>query len=92
MATEKRTALTIYKNEDKTNATISKFGKNLNLAYLAGKLDPCCHRDEVMQHIQKTMLRKNKANVLLTGPAGRCGSLLQLQRFLLLGRYYDPQS
>ena len=72
MATEKRTALTIYKNEDKTNATISKFGKNLNLAYLAGKLDPCCHRDEVMQLIQKTMLRKNKANVLLTGPAG-CG-------------------
>ncbi len=51
---------------------LSKLARNLNHLYLTGKIDPVYHRDNILTTIQKTMLRKNKANILLTGPAG-CG-------------------
>lgn len=52
--------------------TLKANGRNLTEMYLSGKLDPCYHRNEVITAIQKILLRKSKANVLLTGPAG-CG-------------------
>lgn len=52
--------------------TLAKVGRNLTLLYLEDKLDPCYHRDDIIVNIQKILLRKNKANVLLTGMAG-CG-------------------
>ena len=52
--------------------TLVANGRNLTEMYLSGKLDPCYHRNEVITAIQKILLRKSKANVLLTGPAG-CG-------------------
>lgn len=52
--------------------TLAKVGRVLTLQYLEGKLDPCYNRDEIITSIQKIMLRKNKANALLTGAAG-CG-------------------
>ena len=42
------------------------------LLFLNEKLDPCYHRDLEIAQIQQILLRKNKANVLLTGVAG-CG-------------------
>lgn len=52
--------------------TLEQVGRNLTLAYMDGKLDPCYHRDAPITSIQKILLRKSKPNVLLTGPAG-CG-------------------
>ena len=51
---------------------LEQVGRNLTLAYMDGKLDPCYHRDAPITSIQKILLRKSKPNVLLTGPAG-CG-------------------
>ena len=51
---------------------LSKLARNLNHLYLTGRIDPVYHRDSLLESIQKTLLRKGKANVLLTGPAG-CG-------------------
>jgi ATP-dependent Clp protease ATP-binding subunit ClpA len=52
--------------------TLAKVGRVLTLQYLEDKLDPCYNREEIITSIQKIMLRKNKANALLTGAAG-CG-------------------
>lgn len=62
----------MYTKFDNEVETISKYSRNLNLLYLKGQLDPCYHRDNLLVSVQKILLRKNKANVLLTGPAG-CG-------------------
>ncbi len=67
-----QTTLTYYTQTDKSCPTLSTFSRNLNLAYLNGQLDPCYHRDMEIIQIQKILLRKRKANVLLTGVAG-CG-------------------
>lgn len=67
-----KTALAYYKQTDESCRTLSSFSRNLNLAYLNGQLDPCYHRDMEIIQIQKILLRKRKANVLLTGVAG-CG-------------------
>lgn len=72
MANERRTLRTVYTQASESCPTIAKYGRNLNLSYLDGRLDPCCHREQILQTIQKTLLRKNKPNVLLTGAAG-CG-------------------
>ena len=47
-------------------------GRNLTQLWLEGKLDKVYHRDVPIDAIQRILLRKSKANVLLTGPAG-CG-------------------
>lgn len=52
--------------------TLAQNGRNLTEMYYQGKLDPCYHRDDIIVSMQKILLRKSKANVLLTGPAG-CG-------------------
>lgn len=52
--------------------TLTKCGRNLTRLALQGKLDKVYHRDTEIINIQKILLRKSKANVLLTGPAG-CG-------------------
>ncbi len=62
----------IYSNFNAQCPNLSKLARNLNHLYLTGHIDPVYHRDTVLETIQKTLLRKGKANVLLTGPAG-CG-------------------
>ena len=62
----------IYERFNRTVPTISQYSRCLNLLYLNGQLDPCYHRDNLLISMQKILLRKNKANVLLTGAAG-CG-------------------
>lgn len=62
----------LYERFDKTVPSIAKFSRNLNLLYVKDELDPCYHRDGLLVSMQKILLRKNKANVLLTGAAG-CG-------------------
>ena len=52
--------------------SLAKQARNLNQLALEGKLDKVYCRNEVISAIKKVLLRKNKANVLLTGPAG-CG-------------------
>lgn len=61
-----------YEKFNKSVPTVSQYSRCLNLLYLNGQLDPCYHRDNLLVSIQKILLRKNKANVLLTGSAG-CG-------------------
>ncbi len=68
----KETVISLLEKFDKQVSAISKYGRNLNLLYLKGQLDPCYHRDQLLVSMQKILLRKNKANVLLTGAAG-CG-------------------
>lgn len=68
----KETVISLLEKFDKQASAISKYGRNLNLLYLKGQLDPCYHRDQLLVSMQKILLRKNKANVLLTGAAG-CG-------------------
>lgn len=61
-----------YLEMDKKCPNLAKHGRNLNLCCLEDKLDPCYHRDGIITTMQKLLLRKNKANILLTGAAG-CG-------------------
>lgn len=61
-----------YLETDQKCRNLSKFSRNLNWCYLRGNLDPCYHREGVIKMVQQILLRKNKANVLLTGRAG-CG-------------------
>ena len=62
----------IYSNFNAQCPNLSGLARNLNHLYLTDRIDPVYHRDTVLETIQKTLLRKGKANVLLTGPAG-CG-------------------
>ena len=57
---------------DKKCPLLLRHSRNLNLAYMDGKLEPCFHREDLIRSVQRLLLRKNKANILLTGPAG-CG-------------------
>lgn len=68
----RKSVMSIYHSNTKDVPHIAKVGRNLNLLYMENKLDPCYHRDIPITAIQKILLRKNKANVLLTGAAG-CG-------------------
>lgn len=68
----KKTLLKIYREQEKRFPVLSKYGRNLNMQYLAGRLEPCYHRGMQIAQIQKILLRRNKANVLLTGVPG-CG-------------------
>lgn len=52
--------------------TLAANGRNLTEMYLEGRLDRVYHRELEIDNIQRILLRKSKANVLLTGPAG-CG-------------------
>ena len=61
-----------YESFNKQVPNIAKYSRCLNLLYLKDQLEPCYYRDNILVSIQKILLRKNKANVLLTGPAG-CG-------------------
>lgn len=72
MTHPEKMALTYYKQVDTECPTIAKYSRNLNLLYLNRSLDPCYCREAYIDQIQKILLRKNKANVLLTGVAG-CG-------------------
>lgn len=59
--------------------TLNMAGRNLTAMYLEGKLDEVYNRDTYTANIQKILLRKSKANVLLTGPAG-CGKTAIAER------------
>lgn len=51
---------------------LSKYGRNLNLAVLEQKISPVYNREGIIADVKRVLCRRNKANILLTGPAG-CG-------------------
>ena len=65
-------ALRFMANNEKACPTLTKYSRNLTRLALEDKLDKVYHRDIEIINIQKVLLRKAKANVLLTGAAG-CG-------------------
>jgi ATP-dependent Clp protease ATP-binding subunit ClpC len=72
MTHHEKMVLTYYKQVDTECPTIAQYSRNLNLLYLDSSLDPCYCREAHIDQIQRILLRKNKANVLLTGVSG-CG-------------------
>lgn len=68
----KKELLKYYRDQDKKFPMLSRYGRNLNVQYLTGKLEPCYYRQMQIAQIQKILLRRNKANALLTGVPG-CG-------------------
>lgn len=72
MATPKTETKNYYKLVSDQCPLLTRYSRNLSLLYMEDKLDPCYNRDGTIIQIQKLLLRKNKANILLTGPAG-CG-------------------
>jgi ATP-dependent Clp protease ATP-binding subunit ClpC len=72
MTHAEKTALSYYQQMDKACPTVAQYSRNLNLLYLQGLLDGCYYREDIITQIQKILMRKVKANVLLTGVAG-CG-------------------
>lgn len=76
MAEEER-AFTRYeisrlKKFDRDHEDLSKYCRNLNLQVLLGQVGAVYNRESIIDTLQKILLRRNKANVLLTGAAG-CG-------------------
>lgn len=83
-------ALKYAKGIEKDCPELAKCSRNLTAMYLEGKLDEVYHRDATIANIQKILLRKSKANVLLTGPAG-CGKTAIAERLaaVLTNRLVD---
>lgn len=75
---EKR-VLEYLRKVEKKCPELTKMGRNLTREYIEGKLDAVYGRDGVVANIQKILLRKSKANVLLTGDAG-CGKTAIAER------------
>ena len=75
---EKR-VLEYLRKVEKRCPTLAKMGRNLTREYIEGKLDAVYGRDSIVANIQKILLRKSKANVLLTGNAG-CGKTAIAER------------
>lgn len=72
MTQAEKKAITYYQQMDTACPTVAQYSRNLNLLYMNGLLEACYYRDDIITQIQKIMMCKNKANVLLTGIAG-CG-------------------
>ena len=72
METRKSNIRSYYTDTDKACPNLARHSRNLTLLSLEGRLEHCYHRESTIRQIQKLLLRKNKANILLTGPAG-CG-------------------
>lgn len=75
---EKR-VLEYLRKVEKRCPELAKMGRNLTREYIEGKLDAVYGRDAIVTNIQKILLRKSKANVLLTGNAG-CGKTAIAER------------
>ncbi len=75
---EKR-VLEYLRKVEKQCPTLTTQGRNLTRLYIEGKLDEIYGRDTIVSNIQKILLRKSKANVLLTGDAG-CGKTAIAER------------
>lgn len=60
------------KKFDRNYGDLAKYSRNLNLQVLTGQISAVYNRENLIDTLQKILLRKNKANVLLTGAAG-CG-------------------
>ena len=49
---------------------LNKFGRNINDAVKAGKIDPVIGRDEEIRKVVQILARKTKNNVILLGEPG----------------------
>ena len=56
-------------NQEKENV-LEKYGRNINEAVLAGKIDPVIGRDEEIRNITRVLQRKTKNNPVLIGEPG----------------------
>lgn len=69
--------------DDNYDDVLSNFGRNLNLEAIKGNLTPVYDRDEIVNTMQKILLRRTKANILLVGSAG-CGKTALAEAFASL--------
>ena len=53
-------------NQEKEKV-LEKYGRNINEAVLAGKIDPVIGRDEEIRNITRVLSRKTKNNPVLIG-------------------------
>ena len=56
-------------NQEKEKV-LEKYGRNINEAVLAGKIDPVIGRDEEIRSITRVLSRKTKNNPVLIGEPG----------------------
>ena len=61
----------MYQNPSEENENVlEKYGRNINEAVKAGKIDPVIGRDEEIRSITRVLSRKTKNNPVLIGEAG----------------------
>src|SRR5574344_371837 len=62
----------MYNNnmEEQNENVLEKYGRNINEAVLAGKIDPVIGRDEEIRSITRVLSRKTKNNPVLIGEPG----------------------
>ena len=61
----------MYQNPSEENENVlEKYGRNINEAVKAGKIDPVIGRDEEIRSITRVLSRKTKNNPVLIGEPG----------------------
>ena len=56
--------------QEKEENVLEKYGRNINQAVRAGKIDPVIGRDDEIRSITRILSRKTKNNPVLIGEAG----------------------
>ena len=60
----------MVQNNEKEENVLNKYGRNINEAVKAGKIDPVIGRDEEIRSITRVLSRKTKNNPVLIGEPG----------------------
>ena len=60
----------MVQNNEKEENVLNKYGRNINEAVKAGKIDPVIGRDEEIRSITRVLSRKTKNNPVLIGESG----------------------
>ena len=60
----------MYNQQEKEENVLEKYGRNINEAVKAGKIDPVIGRDEEIRSITRVLSRKTKNNPVLIGEPG----------------------
>ncbi len=60
----------MVQNNEKEEKVLNKYGRNINEAVKAGKIDPVIGRDEEIRSITRVLSRKTKNNPVLIGEPG----------------------
>ncbi len=60
----------MYQEKEQEENVLQKYGRNINEAVKAGKIDPIIGRDEEIRSITRVLSRKTKNNPVLIGEPG----------------------